>query len=84
MYPSAVIVNLKVPFIVKWPGKIKPGVSNERIVGMDIYPTMLAAAGVPLRPKQHVDGLNLMPLLTQNIKLNKRPIVFHYPHLLSQ
>jgi arylsulfatase A-like enzyme len=47
---------------------------------MDIYPTMLSAAGLPLRPEQHVDGLDLMPLLTQEAPLEKRPILFHYPH----
>ena len=72
--------GMKVPFIVKWPGRIKPGTSEERIIGMDIYPTMLGAAGLPMRPKQHVDGLDLMPLLTRKAKLKRRPIVFHYPH----
>ena len=72
--------GMKVPFIVKWPGKIKPGTSEQRIIGMDIYPTMLAAASLPLRPKQHVDGLDLMPLLTQGATLKRRPIVFHFPH----
>lgn len=72
--------GMKVPFILKWPGKIKPGISKERIVGMDIYPTMLGAAGLPLRPMQHVDGLNLMPLFTQDSTIENRPIVFHYPH----
>jgi len=73
--------GMKVPFIVKWPGKIKPSATtNQRIVGMDIYPTMLAAANLPLRPNQHVDGQNLIPLLTKNTKLKKRPIIFHYPH----
>jgi len=72
--------GMKVPFIAKWPGKIKPGASEQRIIGMDIYPTMLAAAGLPLRPKQHVDGLNLMPLLTKDATLKRRQIVFHFPH----
>lgn len=72
--------GMKVPFIVKWPDKIKPGLSKQRIVGMDIYPTILAASALPLRPVQHVDGLNLMPLLTKNEILTKRPIVFHFPH----
>ncbi|MBA7576570.1 hypothetical protein ES708_18411 [subsurface metagenome] len=72
--------GMKVPFIVKWPGKINPGISEQRIVGMDIYPTMLAAAAQPLRPQQHVDGLDLMPLLTKNKTLKKRPIIFHFPH----
>jgi len=72
--------GMKVPFIVKWPGKIKPGTTEQRIIGMDIYPTMLAAAGLPLRPEQHVDGLNLMPLLAKSESLKKRPIIFHFPH----
>ena len=72
--------GMKVPFIVKWPGKIKPSISEQRIVGMDIYPTMLAAAVQPMRSEQHVDGLNLLPLLTKNETLRKRPIIFHFPH----
>jgi arylsulfatase A-like enzyme len=72
--------GMKVPFIVTWPGKIQPGTSEQRIVGMDIYPTMLAAAGLPPRPAQHADGLDLMPLLTRGEPLKRRPIVFHYPH----
>jgi len=72
--------GMKVPFIVKWPGRIKPGTLNERIIGMDIYPTMLSAAGLPMRPEQHVDGLDLMGLLTKKTKLKKRPILFHFPH----
>jgi arylsulfatase A-like enzyme len=72
--------GMKVPFIIKWPGKIKPGTTAERIVGMDIYPTMLAAAGLPLRPDQHVDGMDLMPLLMTGESLPERPIIFHFPH----
>jgi arylsulfatase A len=72
--------GMKVPFIVTWPGKITPGISEHRIIGMDIYPTMLAAADLPLRPDQHVDGRDLMPLLTGEVALEPRPIVFHFPH----
>jgi len=72
--------GMKVPFILKWPGKIMPGISEERIVGMDIYPTMLSATSLPLRPVQHIDGHNLMSLFAQKSTLKNRPIVFHYPH----
>ncbi len=72
--------GIRVPLIIKWPAKIKPGVSSERVTGMDYYPTMLAAAGVPLRPQQHVDGINLLPLITKGEPLKKRPLVFHFPH----
>jgi arylsulfatase A-like enzyme len=70
----------KVPFIARWPGRIKPGLCSERIVGTDIYPTMLAAAGLPQRPAQHVDGVNLMPVLTEGAALPSRPIICHNPH----
>jgi arylsulfatase A-like enzyme len=70
----------KVPFIAHWPGRIKPGMSSERIVGTDIYPTMLAAAGHPQRLAQHVDGINLMPVLTDGATLGRRAIVCHNPH----
>lgn len=72
--------GMKVPFITKWPGIIEPSVCEERIVGMDVYPTMLAAAGLPLRPKQHAEGLDLVPLFTNKSPLKKRPIIFHFPH----
>jgi arylsulfatase A-like enzyme len=72
--------GMKVPFIAKWPGIIEPSVCEERIVGMDVYPTMLAAAGLPLRPKQHAEGLDLVPLFTNKSPLKKRPIIFHFPH----
>ena len=71
---------MKVPLIVKWPGKIKSGTSEHRVVATDLYPTILAATGLPLRPEQHVDGVNLMPLLTMDAALKPRPIVFHFPH----
>jgi arylsulfatase A-like enzyme len=72
--------GMKVPLIIKWPGRIKPGSSGQRVVGTDFYPTLLSAAGLPLRPEQHVDGLDLMPLLTQDAPLKKRPVIFHFPH----
>jgi arylsulfatase A-like enzyme len=36
----------RVPAMIRWPGKIKPGeVSNEMFSGLDWFPTLLAAAG---------------------------------------
>lgn len=36
----------RVPAMIRWPGKIKPGsVSNEIFSGLDWFPTLLAAAG---------------------------------------
>ena len=36
----------RVPAMVRWPGRIKPGqISNEMVSGMDWFPTLLSAAG---------------------------------------
>jgi arylsulfatase A-like enzyme len=69
----------RVPLVLRWPGKIKPGqVSNEIIAHNDWLPTILAAAGAPdikerliaghraagKMFKVHLDGFNLLPYLT--------------------
>ena len=49
--------GIRVPVIIRWPGKTKPGsVSHEPVISTDFYPTILAATGQKLRPHQHVDG----------------------------
>lgn len=49
--------GIRVPLIVKWPGRISAGaVSTVQVTGTDHYPTMLQMVGAPLRPQQHVDG----------------------------
>jgi len=54
----------RVPLIVRWPERIKPGTtSSVQITGTDHYPTMLEIAGAPLRPKQHVDGRSYLKAL---------------------
>jgi N-sulfoglucosamine sulfohydrolase len=52
----------KVPFLVKWPGKIKKGVQSEALVSsVDIMPTILDVAG--LKVPERATGKSLMPLL---------------------
>jgi arylsulfatase A-like enzyme len=69
----------RVPCMIRWPGRIKPGsVSNEIVSGLDWMPTLLAAAGEPgikdkllgghqassSTFKVHLDGYNQLPYLT--------------------
>lgn len=73
--------GMRVPLAIRWPAVVKPGTScDERVIGMDFYPTFLAAAGLPMRPQQHVDGVSLLPLMAGSGKLPERPLVFHFPH----
>ncbi len=69
----------RVPAMVRWPGRIKPGqISNEMVAHHDWLPTLLAVAGDSqvtdkllkgyragaMTYKVHLDGYNLMPYLT--------------------
>jgi arylsulfatase len=69
----------RVPALVRWPGRIRPGgVSNEIVSGLDWFPTLLAAAGDPTVKqrllegarfggttfKVHLDGYNQLDYLT--------------------
>jgi len=67
--------------IVKWPGVTKPGSTcSVPVTSTDFYPTLLEMAGLPLRPKQHVDGASMVPLLKGGTSLDRAAIFWHYPH----
>ncbi len=53
--------------------------SEVPVISTDFYPTMLAMAGLPAHPEQHVDGLNLVPLL-RGAQVVDRALYWHYPH----
>jgi arylsulfatase A-like enzyme len=56
--------GVRVPFIVAWPGKLKPGVFAQPAIQLDLTATALAAAGVATKPEWKLDGVNLLPFLT--------------------
>lgn len=57
--------GIRVPWAVHWKGHIPEGKVDERpVIQLDILPTALAAAGVPLQPEWKLDGVNLLPYLT--------------------
>ena len=54
--------GLNVPFLVRWPGRVKPGsVSDELISNEDLTPTLLDAAGIP--PAKGMSGISFLNLL---------------------
>jgi len=59
----------RVPFIARWPGKIPAGhVSAEPCVTMDIFATVLHAAGILAPSDRVIDGADIMPVLTSAAK----------------
>jgi arylsulfatase A-like enzyme len=56
--------GLRVPFLIRWPGHIRPGAKIPQIAGaIDLLPTLADMAGIPLTSKKPLDGKSLKPLL---------------------
>src|SRR5271169_3180854 len=83
----------RVPAMVRWPGKIKPGsVSNDIMSHLDWLPTLVAAAGMPdvkekllggytvgaITYKVHLDGYNFLPYLTGQEAKSPRIEFFYF------
>jgi arylsulfatase len=51
--------SLRVPFIIRWPGKIEAGkVSNEIVHQMDIYTTLASFVGATIPNDRIIDGVD--------------------------
>ena len=56
--------GIRVPLIVRWPGRIRPGARADQVMAsMDWLPTLAAAAGATLDPEIPPDGENLLDVL---------------------
>jgi arylsulfatase A-like enzyme len=56
--------GVRAPFLIRWPGRIKPGMVIPQIAGaIDLLPTLTALAGVPLPRTKPLDGENLASVL---------------------
>jgi arylsulfatase A-like enzyme len=80
---SAYEGGVREPFIVKWPGVVKPGgVCDVPVISVDHYPTILEIAGVAgdAAHNKNVDGESLVPLLKQSGNLRREAVYWHYPH----
>ncbi|MDX1984406.1 MAG: sulfatase [Bryobacteraceae bacterium] len=59
--------GVRVPFVMRWPGKLPKGATHrDPVSALDVLPTALAAAGLPV-PKG-LDGRNLLPYLQTPVK----------------
>ncbi len=72
--------GIREPLFISGPGISPSTTSNEPVIGMDFYPTLLDLTGAPPKPKEHVDGVSLRPVLQQSASLQKRSLFWHYPH----
>ncbi|QDH81298.1 sulfatase [Echinicola soli] len=72
--------GIRVPLLLKWPGKIKPGsVSGALVSSVDLYPTFLEMADVEMPREQVMDGESILPALLSDRYDPDRALYWHYP-----
>jgi arylsulfatase A-like enzyme len=82
--------SFRTPFVIRYPGHIKPGTSvNEMIINIDYAPTLLAMAGVQI--PGDIQGSNFAPLLMKpgSVKNWRDALYYHYyeypePHRVAK
>jgi len=76
--------GLLVPACAEWPGVIPPGTTTDvRCSTVDFLPTIANACQVEsaIKSSLPIDGINLMPLLTEKVKTQERELFFGYRRL---
>lgn len=77
--------GIREPFFIKVPWLESKGVETDfPVIHTDFYPTLLDLAGIPLKPKQHIDGISLKPILEGKTLDVNRALYWHYPHYGNQ
>ncbi len=77
---SLLMGGVCVPFIARWPGTIPGGRIDDTtpIAGVDVFPTFLAAAGLPLPKGYQPDGENILPALAGKPWQRSKPMFWFW------
>jgi arylsulfatase A-like enzyme len=75
--------GVRVPLMVRWPGVIAPGTTNDTVVGcIDAYPTLLELCGLVPKATQKIDGLSYAPVLRGTGSIQRNAYFIWFPHLI--
>jgi arylsulfatase A-like enzyme len=66
--------GVRVPFLVSWPAKLKPGESDAVVSSLDFLPTVLAATGTAAPAEKPLDGIDLLPVLSGTTPATSRDL----------
>ena len=72
--------GIRVPFVMSWPKGFKGGSHfDQAVVSLDIYPTILAAAGIKYPGPHKLDGISLLPYVKNTkMAMNRKPMFWRY------
>lgn len=76
--------GVRVPLIIKTANQVVPNrINNTPVISIDFMPTLIDLAKLKVDKKilKGIDGVDIKPLLiTENGKLKRKSIFWHYPH----
>jgi arylsulfatase A len=76
--------GVRVPWIVRWPGRVRAGaMSDAPFIGTDLMPTLAAATGTAVPKGGTLDGRNVLPLWCGEkpaLAESGRAFVWHFPY----
>jgi arylsulfatase A len=76
--------GIRVPGIVRWPGRVTPGqVSDQPVSGVDVLPTLCALAGVDIPHDRALDGTDVTPVFRGHSIERPKPLFWHYYRALG-
>ena len=69
----------RVPFVVRWPARVRPGMISEALVGqVDLLATFADLLGVPVAPEVGEDSVSFLPVLSgKTVEGARRSLVNH-------
>jgi arylsulfatase A-like enzyme len=77
--------GVRVPFVARWPGRVPAGrTSDAMAMGIDVFPTVLALAGLPPPGDRVLDGRDLGPLLSGATDRSPHELLFYFPTVGSR
>ena len=77
--------GIRVPGIIRWPGRTQPGTTcREPVNGTDVLPTLCDLAGVRVPRDRPIDGTSILPILSNKKPARDKPLYWRYDRALSK
>ena len=68
--------GIRIPFIIRWPGRIQPGPLEQPFAFWDMLPTLCDSAGVSI--PEGLDGISVLPTLSARKRLEHPPFYWEF------
>ncbi|MBY0456741.1 MAG: sulfatase-like hydrolase/transferase, partial [Gemmataceae bacterium] len=76
--------GVRVPWIVRWPGRVPVGTTDAPVISVDLLPTLVELSGGKAPEKQPLDGVSLIECFASGGKKTPaRDLFWHFPGYLG-